>query len=101
MPEVLQTELDKRKHQWYNQFMSRVPNYILVESMQIIPSNGGSHHDARTLPKGSFVRPIDLSYVPKHVLEQNEHRVFDPNSHAYCYTRFGIVIIPKAYYREV
>lgn len=72
----------------------RTPNYVLSEAHY--------HHvgpmDARTLPAGTFVRPIELCYVPKHVTEAN--REFDKEKEVYCYCRYGILPIPKSIIRE-
>lgn len=67
------------------------PDFILTaEYIYVIDS-----HDSYTLPKGTFVRPIKLSYVPKHILEKKVRTEFDKKLDVYCYTSYGILPIPK------
>lgn len=74
----------------------RTPNYILTEEHTY--SLGVS--DYRTLEAGTFVRPIELHYVPKHITEDRSHREFNKETQIYCYCRYGIVAIPRKIIRE-
>ena len=74
----------------------KTPNYALTEA-HYIPMGS---LDAKTLPAGSFVRPIETRYVPAHVLESKLGKTFDEKLEIMCYTRFGIVPIPKNIIRE-
>lgn len=78
--------------------MSRVrtPNYVLSESH----TYSVGPMDTRTLAAGTFVRPIELPYVPKHVTEDSQNRWFDKETQIYCYCRYGILAIPKKLIRE-
>ncbi len=49
---------------------------------------------------GTFVRPIDLKYVPKHITDDERWKYFDKNTDVFCYYSGGIVPIPKALIRE-
>lgn len=71
----------------------KTSNYALSESHTFI--SGG---DSRTLPQGAFVSPIDIYYVPQFILEKNPW--FDKKVDIFCYTRFGMVPIPKHKVRE-
>lgn len=71
--------------------MSRTPNYVLTED-----HNFGPFGDQKTLEVGSFVRPIEYIYVPKHCLEKGVHN----RAFSYCYTRYGIILIPNALIRK-
>ncbi len=51
-------------------------------------------HDQVTLAQGSHVTPMDIRWVPKHIKDQYKHD-YDPKTHVYCYTKFGIVPVPK------
>ena len=73
------------------------PNYVLTDVVYV---NQGSS-DSKHLPIGSFVRPIDSRYVPEHILEDPRYRFFDKTNDIFCYTKYGIVSIPKAYLRQV
>lgn len=74
----------------------RTPNYVLSEAH--VYSTGPM--DTRTLPAGTFVRPIELTYVPKHVTEDPQNRWFDKEKDVYCYCHYGILAIPRKIIRE-
>lgn len=78
--------------------MSRTPNYVLCAPFTYWVNNG---RDTRTLPEGCFVRPIKLEYVPDHIRDKDGVLFFDPETHVYCYTHFGIVPIQRSIIREV
>ncbi len=75
---------------------SRTPNYSLIESYTYYLSPG----DSLTLPAGTFVRPIELTYVPKHVLEDPRKVGFNKEAEVYCYCRHGIIAIPRKIIKE-
>lgn len=76
--------------------LPRTPNYVLDRPHTFY--RGG--HDSRTLPAGSFVRPIELKYVPAHILDDEQWRWFNKEREVFCFTRYGIIPIPKEYLRE-
>lgn len=53
------------------------------------------------LPAGSFVKPIDTIWLPKHILEGTDYRFFDPRVEVFCYCRYGIQLFPKKIIRRV
>lgn len=63
----------------------RTPDYVLTEEVHIASD--------RILPVGAFVRPIVWDYLPRHIREAKPEGL--PNHFAYCYTRYGIIPIPK------
>lgn len=77
----------------------RTPNYVLSEPF-IYSVYGHGPMDSRTLEAGTFVRPIELYYVPKHVTEDPQNRGFDKAKEVYCYCHFGIIPIPRKIIRE-
>lgn len=80
---------------------SRTPNYRLCEDYSFGSSNYmSSVKDQKTIPAGSYVRPIKLEYLPNHVLEDHRWRYTNKDTHIFCYTRFGIVPIPKTHLRD-
>jgi hypothetical protein len=74
--------------------MLPTPNYILTEQVTI----GNGFSDPKILPAGTFVRPIDKRWVPKHVLDSNMW--FNDKVEVFCYTRFGIVPIAQKMLRR-
>jgi hypothetical protein len=75
----------------------KTPNYCLTEDCHI-PSN--DRGDGKVLEAGTWVRPIDPYYIPKHVKEDDRWPFFDENTQIFCYTRYGIVPLPKRILRE-
>lgn len=55
-------------------------------------------YDVKMLPANSFVRPIDIKYVPQHCLDRFPG--FDSKYQVFVYCRYGIVPIPKNQIRE-
>lgn len=74
------------------------PNYCLVSEYRIV--QGAAVVDAKILPAGTFVRPIDYYYVPLHVREDKRWAFFDRDKEVFCFTRWGIVPIPRDLIRE-
>lgn len=73
------------------------PNYVLTEDLTLYTTSQKS----TVLPVGSFVRPIELCYVPKHVLDSTMGRTFSKLTQVFCYTYFGIVPINWNLIRKV
>lgn len=67
------------------------PNFVLMSPLTI--SRGP--YDNKTLPAGTFVRPIEYQYVPKHIQDADWNRFFDQTTDIFCYTRVGIVAVPR------
>lgn len=67
------------------------PDYVVDENVVFTNFNG----DTLTLPAGSFVKPIDFYYIPAHIKITFDWRVFNKDTHIFCYTRFGIIPIEK------
>lgn len=74
----------------------RTPNYRLNSSVRITYST----HDTKIIEAGTFVRPIQLEYVPKHVTENPLWKGFDKEKDVFCYCSIGIISIPKKYVQE-
>jgi hypothetical protein len=55
----------------------------------------------KTLKEGTFVKPIEPQYVPKHVKDDPLRRVYDGTKDTYCYTPYGIFPVPRKSIREV
>lgn len=66
--------------------MLPTPNYVLMEDVKIHGSG-----DPQTLPAGTFIRPIDIRWVPKHIKDDNLW--FNEKKQVYCYTSLGIIPI--------
>jgi len=77
---------------------SKTPNYVLTEDYQLRTTLG---KDPVILPKGSFVRPINYCYLPKHIIEDNGWLAFDLETFVFAYTKFGIFPIPRDILRLV
>lgn len=73
------------------------PDFMMSEEFVY----GITVHDRCTFAKGTFVRPIKLAYVPKHVKEKHTFTIFDKEKDVYCYTPQGIFPIPRKYIVQV
>lgn len=73
------------------------PNYVLMEEYNINIDT----HDIKTLPQGTFVRPIEYRYVPKHVLDHPLWKWFNAEREVFVYCRLGIIAVPKKLLRQV
>jgi hypothetical protein len=71
------------------------PNYVITET-HTFTAVGGSN--SRTLPAGAFVRPIEVRYLPKHILDR--HRWYNIDSEVFVFTAYGIILIPRSIMRE-
>lgn len=74
------------------------PDYCLIEDVQVAEAGGW---ETKTLKAGTFVRPIDYYYVPKHIKEAVENRWFIANLEVFCFTPLGIKLIDKNKFRRV
>lgn len=74
------------------------PNFVLSRNVSVTGENFQNNID---LSAGTFVRPIDPVYVPKHILDAPMNRWFNEKTEFYCYTPKGILIIPKDAIRKV
>lgn len=72
------------------------PNYVLTEDFTVYAKFSSN----TILPAGTFVRPIEVTWLPKHILELSEHLWFNPQKEIYVYTSAGIIIVPKDIVRK-
>ncbi len=69
----------------------RTPNYILSEPVSF--AHGA--YDVKTMAAGTFVRPIEYHYVPKHVKEDERWKHFDKLTEVFCHCSYGTVPVPR------
>lgn len=74
------------------------PDFCLTEDTQVAEAGGW---ETKTLAAGTFIRPIDYYYVPKHIRDAEENRWFSADKEAFCYTPLGIKLIDKNKFRRV
>lgn len=77
----------------------RVQEYMTKEDCSINVNFGGN----KTLEAGSFVKPINEYYLPRHVKdsEQFQRWCYNKNHETWVYCFYGIVLIPTKVIREV
>lgn len=68
----------------------RSTNYVLCERHTFI--KGG---ETLILEKGAFVRPIRPGLVPSHIKNQVGGAFFNERTETYCFTKYGMIIIPS------
>lgn len=66
----------------------RITEYILSEDMVVDQSNN------KTLPAGSFVKPIDPYWLPQHIKDTSNFKWMNKETQVFCYTALGMVLIP-------
>lgn len=76
--------------------MSRTPNYVTTMDHHFTVDK----YNNETLKAGSFVRPIELPYVPQHVIEDKRWEWFNAKTEVFCYCRRGIIPLPRHILRE-
>lgn len=62
----------------------RSPNYQTTTIQYFGPPG-----DQKELPIGSFVRPVSLEYVPKHIINHKDNQYFNKEKHTFFYCSFG------------
>lgn len=65
----------------------RTPNYKLNGPVSL-PGEA-------PLVAGDYVKPLDIGYVLKHVLDDERWKWFNKDREVFCYTRKGVVPVPK------
>jgi len=77
----------------------KTPDYVLDEAYTHHQSWGT---EGKTLPAGSFVRPIEFRYLPKEMRDEPKYQYIEKDGTSYfCYTHIGIIAIPKDKVRKV
>jgi len=74
-----------------------IPTYITVRDYIVIDRGGGE----QPLPAGSFVKPIELTYLPVHIKESKDYKYFNKEIDVFCYTHYGLVLLPLKLIRKV
>lgn len=75
----------------------KTPNYVLTAAH----TYHFGPHDTKVFDAGTFVRPIEKRWLPKHVLEHKDNRWVDHSREVFCYTRWGILLLPRNILRQV
>ncbi len=72
----------------------RTPNYRLkYDHVYRVGTSWSSQ--SITLPKGTWVRPIETPYVPKHILEDERWKDSNLTINVFCYTPKGFCLIDR------
>jgi len=78
--------------------MAKTPNFVTSEDFKFLVDNMWND---KTLPAGTFVRPIDSHYLPSHVTDHIANKFHDKDRDEFVYCHYGIISIPKRIIREV
>lgn len=73
------------------------PNYITMREYNVAKNSW----DVKTLPVGTFVRPIDPVYLPAHIKETTDYKWLNPKTEVFVYCSHGIVLLPLSLIRRV
>lgn len=73
--------------------MARVPEYVITKAVHF--------GQEASLPEGSFVKPIEACYLPKHITDSDAFRYVNLKDNVYVYCHYGIIPIPRSILRQV
>lgn len=76
----------------------KTPDYVTSEDYKFIYNE---LWDKKVLPARTFVRPIELKYVPQHIKDSFFHKFFDSKTEVYVYCSYGMIAIPIKLLRQV
>lgn len=68
----------------------KIPNYRLKVDVTV-----GDMFSESIVPAGTWVKPIDKYYLPQHIKEGEAYRWANHDVEIFCYTSYGIVLIPR------
>ena len=74
----------------------KVQDYCTTQAVMVTMFHG----EKKELPAGAFVKPIEYKWVPKHILDCDMGRWFNKDIQTFCYTHYGIVVIPNEMIRK-
>lgn len=75
----------------------KIQDYCTSEKVVIIID----WNDSLTIPEMTFVKPIEIRWVPKHVVENPRWQSFNPDKDVFCYCHYGIIPIPRSKVRKI
>ena len=75
----------------------KIPEYTTMEEYVIVRTVGKED----ILPVGSFVKPIELVYLPQHIKDSSSYRWMKIAEQIFCYTHFGIILLPTNLIRRI
>lgn len=68
------------------------PNYLTTEECSFVLND--NIWEKKILPAGTFVRPIDVRWLPNHIKESSSFRWMNDATEVFVYCKFGIILIP-------
>lgn len=74
------------------------PDYVLIEDHTVLKDD---QWNKLVIPAGTFVRPIEKTYLPQHVKDSVEYKYHLPMIDIFVYSRYGIFPIPKRKVRRI
>lgn len=75
----------------------RAPDYALMEDF----TYKVGLWESKVMPAGTFLRPVELCYVPKHVVDDSRWSRYDKINDIFCYSSYGFIPIPRKLIRQV
>lgn len=78
---------------------SRTPNFAITEDYQVRASSSG--WEMITIPANSYLRPIELVYVPEHVQNDSRWVHFNPKLEVFCFCKKGMFPIPRRLLKDI
>jgi len=76
----------------------RVAEFITDEDCSVLKND---MWEKMTIPKGTFVKPIEVCYLPKHIKDGRLFKLVDFNDEVYVYSSYGIHPILRKSLRRI
>jgi hypothetical protein len=76
----------------------KIPDYITIMDCKYLKPFDWSKH---VLPAGTFVKPLEPTYLPAHIKAGIDYETFRPETEIFVYCSVGIIVIPKHAIRSV
>lgn len=77
----------------------KIQEYLLKNDYTYYTYYTNQRH-SKTIKAGTFLKPIDIRWVPKHIKEAKENRYFNDKKQIFCYCHYGIIAIDRDNIRE-
>lgn len=77
----------------------RAPHYRITKPFEV-KLEYGQKTDTVTFPAGTFVRPVELKYLPEHIRNRQIPWPIVNKDPVWCYTRYGFHPIPRELIEE-
>lgn len=76
----------------------KTTDYVLSVNVSVLKNE---RWDKLVIPAGTFVKPIETTYLPAHIKKGDLFKLFMPATEIYVYCSYGMFPVPKDAIRSV